>query len=76
MLHGDDATGTLTSPEFILKRQYINLLVGGGARPGQVCVDLLCGGKKVYSATGQDTEKTRMDHLERPQPSKARKPRY
>jgi beta-fructofuranosidase len=53
---GDDATGTLTSPEFPLDRGRINLLVGGGHHPGEACVNLLVGGEVVRTATGHDSE--------------------
>ena len=45
-------TGTLTSPDFIIERDYINLLMGGGWYPGRTCVDLLIDGKTIYSDTG------------------------
>src|SRR5258708_4755077 len=35
---GDDSIGTLTSPEFVIERKYINFLIGGGKRPGQICI--------------------------------------
>ncbi|RYD48226.1 MAG: 2,6-beta-D-fructofuranosidase [Verrucomicrobiaceae bacterium] len=49
---GDDATGSLVSPEFKIERKYINLLVGGGKNPGETCVNLLLDGKVVHTATG------------------------
>jgi fructan beta-fructosidase len=49
---GDGTTGTLTSPEFTVERNYITLLVGGGGYEGKTCVNLLLDGKAVRSATG------------------------
>ena len=51
-LGGDDATGTLTSAEFKLERNYLNFLVGGGKNEGKTCINLLVGGKVVRTATG------------------------
>ncbi len=56
-LGGDEATGTLTSPEFVVNSSYINFLIGGGHHPGQVGIRLLVDGDEVRSATGRDTER-------------------
>ncbi len=45
-------TGRLTSPEFVIGRDFINLLMGGGWYPGRTSVDLLIGDETVYSDTG------------------------
>src|SRR5438445_572619 len=44
-LGGDDATGTLTSPEFKLERKYLNFLIGGGKHEGKTCINLIVNGK-------------------------------
>ena len=55
----DDApTGTLTSPEFKIVRNYISFRIGGGDYEHDTCVNLLINGKVVKSATGW-----RSDHL-------------
>ncbi|WP_406110520.1 GH32 C-terminal domain-containing protein [Streptomyces sp. NBC_01003] len=57
---GDSTTGTLTSPEFTLDKDYVNFLVGGGNHPAgsenPTAVELLVDGQVVRSATGKDTE--------------------
>lgn len=53
---GDAAIGTLTSPAFELKNDYIHFLVGGGRKPGKTCVQLLVDDKVVRSTTGQESE--------------------
>ncbi|MGW0710542.1 GH32 C-terminal domain-containing protein [Streptomyces sp. NPDC002643] len=59
-LNGDSTTGTLTSPEFTLDKQYVNFLVGGGNHPAgsdnPTAVELLVDGEVVRSATGRDAE--------------------
>jgi len=54
--NGDEPTGTLTSPEFVAKRRYLHFLVGGGAKAGETCVELLVGDAVVQSATGKESE--------------------
>jgi len=49
---GDGPTGSLTSPEFKIKRKYISFLVGGGDYEHDTCVNLLINGQVVRSAIG------------------------
>jgi non-lysosomal glucosylceramidase len=60
-LHGDDSQGTLTSPEFTIRRPYIQFRIGGGNRPDVACINLLRGGKVVRTATGKDKERLLWD---------------
>lgn len=55
--HNDDSSvGTLTSPAFKLERKYIQFLIGGGGFAGKTCLNLLCDGKVVRTATGPNTQ--------------------
>lgn len=56
---GDLSTGTLTSPEFIIKQDFINFKIGGGNDQVQSAMHLLLNGEKVRSATGTNNEKLR-----------------
>ena len=49
---GDGSTGTLTSPEFKIERQFIAFLLGGGMNTEKLALQLLVAGKVVRSATG------------------------
>jgi fructan beta-fructosidase len=51
-LAGDGPTGTLTSPGFKIKRNYISFLISGGDYERDTCLNLLVDGKIVRSATG------------------------
>ncbi len=53
---GDDTTGTLTSPEITIERDFITFLIGGGGHQGKTCMNLLVNGEVVLSATGPNTE--------------------
>lgn len=53
--HGDEATGTLTSPPIQVRRKHINFLIGGGGYPGRTCINLLVDGEVVRTATGPNS---------------------
>ena len=50
--HGDSTTGTLLSPPFVIQRDYLQFLIGGGFHPEGTVVELLIDGEVVQSATG------------------------
>jgi hypothetical protein len=52
----DNATGTLTSPEFKIERKVIRFLIGGGHFKGKTCVNVLIDKKVVRSAVGKNRE--------------------
>lgn len=51
-LGGDASTGTLTSPPFIIQRNYIRFLIGAGNQRGKTCMNLLVNGQVVRSSVG------------------------
>jgi len=61
---GDDSTGTLTSPPFIIERKYLQFLIGGGGWENKTCLNLLLDGKVVRSATGPNTQPGGSEHLQ------------
>lgn len=54
---GDAHVGTLTSPEFVVSRRYINFRIGGGSHEGRTCMNLVVDGEVVRSATGRDSNR-------------------
>lgn len=61
---GDQTTGTLTSPNFVIQRKYLRFLIGGGKHPGETCMNLCIGDKVVRSATGPNDRPGGSEHLE------------
>jgi non-lysosomal glucosylceramidase len=54
---GDRHIGTLTSKPFVIRRKYINFLIGGGAHENKTCLNLLIDGEVVKSATGRNNNR-------------------
>jgi fructan beta-fructosidase len=54
---GDAPTGTLSSAQFTLERDYLNVLIGGGSDISKVGLKLLVEGKEVARITGSADEK-------------------
>ena len=48
----DNATGKLTSRDFVIERNYLNFWIGGGSRGAETALNLLVDGKIVRSASG------------------------
>lgn len=44
---GDDSFGILISPEFMIERDYVNFLIGGGTHDGTY-MELLIDGERIY----------------------------
>jgi len=51
----DEPTGTLISPEFIIKRDYIIFLISGGDHEDEICIHLLVDGQVVRRMTGNES---------------------
>jgi fructan beta-fructosidase len=49
---GNGARGTLTSPLFLIERDYLNFLIGGGGFEGETCMNLVVDGEIVRTAVG------------------------
>lgn len=55
----DAAQGTLTSEPFLVDRDYLNFLIGGGGHRGRTCLDLIVDGATVLSITGSNDNRMR-----------------
>ena len=52
--HTDHPQGTLTSPKFRIRYNFVSFLIGGGAHKRRTCVNLLIDGRAVLSSTGRN----------------------
>ena len=52
----DEPKGKLTSPQFVIERNFINFLIGGGDHPHETCINLLLDGKVVRTSTGKNAD--------------------
>ena len=50
--NGDSTTGTLTSPQFQIERNYIQFLIGGGNDPERLTIQLFVDDQPIRTATG------------------------
>lgn len=62
--HGDDSTGTLTSPPIKLERDYLVFRIGGGGFAEKTCLQLRVGNTVVRAATGPNTQPGGSEDLE------------
>ncbi|MBI2425134.1 MAG: hypothetical protein HYV27_20075 [Candidatus Hydrogenedentes bacterium] len=53
---GDGPQGTLLSPSFVISRDYINFLIGGGFHPGRVSMHLEVDGQAVRTSHAHNTK--------------------
>ena len=60
----DNQTGTLTSREFTIERDYITFWIGGGSHAGATCLNLLLDDKVALSATGHNDNRMRPDQFD------------
>lgn len=56
-LGGDEPRGILRSPPFEITHDHLSFLIGGGAHPGQTCMNLQIDGVVVRTATGENAER-------------------
>ncbi|MGQ9769359.1 MAG: GH116 family glycosyl hydrolase [Thermogutta sp.] len=56
-LGGDRPHGRLISPPFVIDRDYLSFLIGGGSHQGKTCINLLLEGQVVRTATGANNER-------------------
>lgn len=62
---GDDSTGRLRSRAFRIERRHLNFLIGGGAYPGETCLNLVSPeGEVLRTATGPNTRPGGSETLE------------
>ena len=63
-VNGDNSTGVLTSPAFVLERNFISFLIGGGKNPDQLALQLVIDDRIVRFATGVNNTPGGSERLE------------
>lgn len=53
---GDETTGSLLSPVFVIEQPFISFKIGGGSHENRTCLDLWIDNRIARSATGDDNE--------------------
>ena len=61
--HSDQPQGTLVSPVFTVKHNFIRLLVGGGSHKGLTCVNLKLDDRIVASVTGKSNNQMQVQWI-------------
>jgi len=64
IVHSDRPIGTLTSLPFLIERNYISFLLGGGGHLGKTCVNLLVDGKIEISITGKNKNAMELNSMD------------
>ena len=52
---GESATGTLSSPEFTIEKNFLSFKIAGSNQAGNTMVNLLVDGEVTYTATGNNS---------------------
>lgn len=60
--NGDATTGKAVSRSFVITRNYIHFLIGGGKHPEKTCINLVIDGQPVRTATGRNEERLLAEH--------------
>jgi uncharacterized protein (DUF608 family) len=63
-VQADQHLGKLTSPEFVIRHNFINFWIGGGNHPGKTCLNLIVNGKVVRTATGHNSLRLRKESFD------------
>jgi beta-fructofuranosidase/levanase len=56
IVSGNESEGKLVSAEFIIQKNYISFLIGGGYNPGKAYIKLVVNGQPVRTSTGMNED--------------------